>query len=120
MPTTRKKPSKTQRSHIKSAPNTRTKIKKAQVNNIAAIPSHLVGPAKPGSHFAGKHIDMERMRESTDFSGVMQITHDIKIGFNRFDMFQDRFEKQKQVVRNNNFKLICGTQYKSNNVVKAE
>ena len=44
----------------------------------------------------------------TDFSSVLQISHDLRIGFNRFDMFQDRFEKQKRVVQNNNFKLMCG------------
>ena len=45
---------------------------------------------------------------ATDFSSILQISHDLRIGFNRFDMFQDRFEKQKRVVQNNNFKLMCG------------
>ena len=56
--------------------------------------------------------------KSTDFSGVMKITHDIKIGFNRFEIFQDRFKKQKAVCRNNNFKLICGGAEKSNQEIK--
>ena len=73
----------------------------------------MVAAPDPASNFTGKHIDVNQLRESTDLSAVMRITHDIKIGFNRYDMFVDRFNKQKKVVRNNNFKLICGQKEKS-------
>ena len=120
MPSSRKKP--LARGGLRSAPN-RATAANARQHKLAmqqAIPSHIVAPAAPDSHFATKHVDVERLRESTDLSAVMQITHDIKIGFNRFDMFTDRFEKQKQVVRNNNFKMICGQKYKSKRAIKAE
>ena len=39
---------------------------------------------------------------------MLQITHEIKIGLNRFEMITERFEKQKRVLQNHNFKLITG------------
>ena len=72
----------------------------------AATPGHIV-QRRPENHFTEKRIDVANMPK-TDFSSVLQISHDLRIGFNRFDMFQDRFEKQKRVVQNNNFKLMCG------------
>ena len=40
---------------------------------------------------------------------MLQIVHDLKIGFNRYEMFTDRFEKLKKVVQDNNFKMIHGS-----------
>ena len=81
----------------------------AKANN-ADIMTELqnAAPKAKVNHFLGKRIDIDRLREPADFSGVFRIVHDIKIGFNKFDMFLDRFESQKRVVRNNNFKLITG------------
>lgn len=104
------KPGVNKRRPAKSA-NPVKRVSVATKDN-ADIMNELNAPHKAKvNHFLGKHIDIERLREPADFSGVFRITHDIKIGFNRFDMFLDRFESQKRVVRNNNFKLITGKGY---------
>ena len=63
-------------------------------------------PHQGASNFSAKPINVESLRKATDMSGVMQIAHDIKIGFSRYDMFVERFDKQKRLVQNSNFKLV--------------
>ena len=109
------KPGVNKRRPAKSA-NPAKRVSVAAKDNADVVTELQNGaPKAKVNHFLGKHIDIDRLREPADFSGVFRITHDIKIGFNKFDMFLDRFESQKRVVRNNNFKLITGkgTQSKS-------
>ena len=92
---------------VKSANPVKKSVTVKENADIVRDPTNAAPKAKV-NHFLGKRIDIARLREPADFSGVFRIAHDIKIGFNKFDMFLDRFESQKRVVRNNNFKLITG------------
>ena len=97
------------RAGLKSAPN-RGRSRRAQNNSQQQIPSHVV--SKKENHFTEKRIDIGSVRQ-TDMREMLQITHEIKIGLNRFEMITERFEKQKRVLQNHNFKLITGGVQKS-------
>lgn len=71
------------------------------------VPSHIVEPATTLTHFAEKTVNVANMPK-TDFTAVLQIAHDLRLGFNRYDRLSNRFKRQKRVVQNQNFKLMCG------------
>ena len=52
---------------------------------------------KKNNHFTSKRVDLSTLNQ-TDMRELLKITHEIKIGLNKYEMIGERFKKQKQIL----------------------